>query len=108
METPQEATIGMQRLVGKIAVLLTFIYLMILISGAARLARGIETNPVTWGLFLLPAVAFVPAVVDGVKLHRTLDPERLKPLWRHCALYTLIGLVLLIATAYSIIEVNGS
>ncbi|BCY09209.1 hypothetical protein [Actinoplanes sp. L3-i22] len=108
METPQEATIRMQRLVGKVAFLLTFIYIMILISGAARLVSGVETNPVVWGLFLLPAAAFVPAMIDAVKLHRTSDPDSLKPLWRHCALYTVIGLVLLIATAYSIIAVNGS
>ncbi len=98
----------MPRLVGKIACLLTFVYIMILISGVARLVRGIETNPVVWALFLLPAAAFVPAAADGVKLHRTADPGKIKTLWRHCALYTAIALALLIATAYSIIEVNGS
>ncbi|MBB4744366.1 hypothetical protein BJY16_007825 [Actinoplanes octamycinicus] len=95
-------------MVGKVAFLLAFVYLMLLISGAARLARGIGTNPITWGLLLVPAAAFVLAAAEGVKLHRTSDPERLSALWRRCAIYSVIAFVLLVAMAYSVIEVNGS
>jgi len=43
---------------------------------------------------------------SGVKLHRTTGPERIRALWRKCALYSAIGLVPLIATVVALDQVN--
>jgi hypothetical protein len=97
----------LRRLVGKFALLFAFIYLLVLMAGAFRAARGPELPAIGWVLFLLPGAAFVPAVMDAVRLHRTSDPERMTALWRRCALYSVVGVVLVIATVVSISKINS-
>jgi hypothetical protein len=92
----------LRRLVGKFALLFAFICVLVLMAEAFRALRGPELPTIGWVLFLLPGAAFVPAVKDAVRLHRTSDPERMTALWRRCALYSVIGMVLVIATVVSI------
>jgi len=61
----------MRLLVGKFALLLAFVYVLVLMSGLFRAVRGPELPVLGWVLFLLPGVAFVPAVMEAVRLHRT-------------------------------------
>ncbi|GIE89969.1 hypothetical protein [Actinoplanes regularis] len=107
MEAAEEAKLTLQRLVGKVALLLTFIYILFLLGGVMTLARGRDVSPFTWPLFVLPATAFVPAVLFAVKLHQTSDPVKLKDLWKRCAVYAITGFALLLAMAFSLIELNG-
>lgn len=96
----------MRRLVGKLALLIAFVYLLVLVGGIITLAQHTSVSVITWPLLAIPAAAFGPAVVDAVQLHRTSDPDRMKKLWRRCGLYALIGLVLLIADAVLLNQVN--
>ena len=97
----------LRRLVGKFALLFAFIYVLVLMAGAFRAVRGPELPDIGWILFLLPGAAFVPAVKDAVRLHRTSDPERMTALWRRCALYSVIGMALVIAAAVSISKMDS-
>lgn len=101
-------TTEMRRLVGKFALLFAFIYVLVLFGGVVALSQDTSVPVITWPLLLLPAPGFVVGVMDAIKLHRTSDPERMKVLWRRCALYTAIGMVLLIADAIILNQVNGS
>jgi len=98
----------MRRLVGKFALLFAFIYVLVLMAGVFRAVRGPELPALGWVLFLLPGAAFVPAVMDAVRLHRTSDPERMTALWRRCALYSVIGVVLVVSTVASISKMGAS
>lgn len=60
----------MRRLVGKFAFLLAGIYLLVLF-GVAVSSAAHRTFVIAWVLLLLPAAAFVVAVIDGFRLHRT-------------------------------------
>lgn len=100
-------TLEMRRLVGKFALLLAIAYVLILFGGVMALAQGTDFPVVTYPLVVLPAVAFVPAVIDAVRLHRTADAVRTKALWRRSALSSLIGVALLIAIAVMVNQVNG-
>jgi hypothetical protein len=102
-----EPAIAMRRLVGKFALLLAFVYILVLFGGVVGLVQDTSVPAITWPLILLPAPAFVVAVRDAVRLHRSTEPERMKALWRRCALFTVIGLVLLIAGAVILNQVNG-
>jgi hypothetical protein len=101
-------TTEMQRLVGKFALLFAFVYVLVLLGGVIALVRGSSLPLISWALILLPAAAFVPSVVDAVRLHQTTDPDRMKQLWRRCALYSLIGIVLLATTAIILERMNTS
>lgn len=103
-----ESAIEMRRLVGKFALLFAFIYVLVLFGGVVTLTQHTSVPVITWPLILLPGAAFVPAVIDAVRLHRTSDPDQLSSLWRRCALYSVIGMVLLVATAIILNQVNGS
>lgn len=103
---PTAETTEMRRLVGKVALLIAFVYVLVLFGGVITLVQDTSVNVITWPLLIVPAAAFVPSVVDAVQLHRTSDPDRMKTLWRRCGLYALIGLVLLIATAVILNQVN--
>jgi hypothetical protein len=98
----------MRRLVGKFALLFAFVYVLVLLGGVIALVRGTSLPLISWALILLPAAAFVPSVVDAVRLHQTSDPDRLRELWRRCALYSVIGIVLLVATAIVLDRMNAS
>ncbi|MEV8507867.1 hypothetical protein AB0368_24015 [Actinoplanes sp. NPDC051475] len=63
----------MQRLAGKFAFLFTGVYLIILLSAVVTTASGEPIPLVGWPLLLLPAAAFVPSCIEGVRLHRTTD-----------------------------------
>jgi hypothetical protein len=52
-----------------------------------------------WLLLPIPAVAFVPAAIDAINLHRTEEQGRLRRLWRRCALLGVGGMASLIAVA---------
>jgi hypothetical protein len=83
----------MRRLVGKFAFLFSGVYLLVLFG----VAVSHRTFVFAWVLLLLPAAAFLVAVIDGFRLHRTDDVAAMKSLWRRCLLYLVIGVVLLIA-----------
>jgi hypothetical protein len=99
-------TTEMRRLVGKVALLIAFVYVLVLFGGVITLVQATSVNVITWPLLILPAAAFVPSVIDAVHLHRTSDPDRMKTLWRRCGLYALIGLGLLIVAAVILNQVN--
>jgi hypothetical protein len=54
---------------------------------------------IAWPILLLPAAAFVPAVLDAFRLHRTTEAAARTKLWRRRLLYAVIGMVLLVVTA---------
>ncbi len=107
MESAEEAKLTLQRWVGKVTFLLAFIYVLFLLGGVMTLVRGRDVSPFTWPLFVLPAIAFVPAVKFALALHQTSDPAKLPDLWKRCAVYAIIGLALTIAMAFALIGVNG-
>jgi hypothetical protein len=92
----------LRRLVGKFALLFAFIYLLFLMTGVFRAIRGPSLPVEGWPLFLIPGGAFVPAVVNAVRLHRTSDSDRLKTMWPRCAAYTVAGMVLIVAGTIAI------
>lgn len=98
----------LRRLVGKFALLSAFIYLLYLMVGVIRAIRGPALPAEGWPLFLLPGAVFVPAVVYAVRLHRTSDPERLKALWPRCAVYTIAGVVLIVAGSIAISKMGST
>ncbi|GGL18953.1 hypothetical protein [Mangrovihabitans endophyticus] len=103
---PTAEVTELRKLVGKLAFLLAFVYLLVLGGGLVTLASGTQVSVITWPLILLPGAAFAPAVINAVRLHRTPEPAQMKNLWRSCALYTVIGLMLLIATAIILNQVQ--
>jgi hypothetical protein len=92
-------TVEMSRLVGKFAFFFAGVYLLVLFGVLVSAATGEPLPLLAWPLLLLPAAAFVPAVLDGFRLHRTADPAVMKALWRRCLLFMVIAVVLLAATA---------
>jgi hypothetical protein len=103
-----DPTTEMRRLVGKFALLFAFVYVLVLLGSVIALVRGTSLPLISWALILLPAAAFVPSVMDAVRLHQTSDPDRMKALWRRCALYSLIGIVLLAVAAIILNRMNAS
>jgi hypothetical protein len=97
----------LRRLVGKFALLFAFIYLLFLMTGVFRAIRGPSLAVEGWPLFLIPGAAFVPAVVNAVRLHRTSDPDRLKTLWPRCAAFTVAGMVLIVAGTIAISKIGS-
>ena len=93
------STLEMRRLVGRFAFFFAGIYLLVLFGAVVSAATG-DAPPLLAGpLLLVPAAAFVVAVLDGLRLHRTTDAAATRSLWRRCPLYTAIGMVLLVAAA---------
>jgi hypothetical protein len=60
----------MRRLVGKFALLLAFVYVLVLMAGVFRAVRGPELPALGWVLFLVPGAALVAladkAVIAGI------------------------------------------
>jgi hypothetical protein len=102
MNGTEEAKLTLQRVVGKFALLFAFIYLLTIFAGFVTLYQGDEVPVTTWLLLIPAGVAFVPAVVDAVNLHRTRDPDRLRKLWKRCGLLAVTGLVLLVVASFAV------
>ncbi|GID29131.1 hypothetical protein [Paractinoplanes brasiliensis] len=96
----EEAKLTLRRVVGKFALLFAFIYLLALLAVFITAYQGDEVPVSTWLLLVPAGVAFVPAVVDAVNLHRTEDPVRLSKLWKRCGLLAVSGMVLLVASSF--------
>jgi hypothetical protein len=90
-------TLEIRRLVGKFAFFFVGVYVLVLFGAVVSMGTGEPLPLVAWPLLLLPAAAFVPAVLDGLRLHRTAGPAVMKALWRRCLLFTVIAIVLLVA-----------
>jgi hypothetical protein len=93
---PSAEVTELRRLVGKFALLFAFVYLLALIVGVIRLVQTHSLPLVNVSVLVTPGAAFVPAIVYAVRLHRTSDPQLMKTLWRHCAVYAVAGLAVLI------------
>jgi hypothetical protein len=104
---PSSETMEMRRLVGKFALLFAFVYVLVLVGGVITLVQRVSAPWITWPLIIVPAAAFVPAVLDAVSLHRTADPGRTKLLWRRCGLLTLVGAALVAVAATVLNGVNS-
>lgn len=103
---PAEAKLNLQRLVGKFSLLFALIYVQILIAAVVVAFRDGLQPLVVWLLLLVPMLAFAPATVDAVKLHRTREPESLRRLWRRCGLLGVSGMALLVVVALVIGDVD--
>jgi len=89
----------MRRLAGSFALLLAAIYGLLLVVAVSDLVRGV-THPVgVWLLLLVPAPVFGPAVVAGIRLHRTRDREVMRRLWPKALLAATAGMALTVAAA---------
>jgi len=92
-------TLEMRRLAGKFTLLVVFVYLLALFGMTVAVITGQGPHWLAWLLLPLPAVAFVPAAVAAVRLHRTQDPMETSRLWRRCVLLAAIGAALLAPAA---------
>jgi hypothetical protein len=104
---PSSETMEMRRLVGKFALLFAFVYVLVLAGGVITLVQHVSAPWITWPLIIIPAAAFVPAVVDAIRLHRTSDDDQTKALWRRCGLLTLVGMALVAVAAIVLNGVNS-
>jgi hypothetical protein len=89
--------VEMQRLAGKFAFLFAGVYLIILFSAVVSAATGNPIPLIGWPLLLIPAAAFVPSFIEGVRLHRTTDAAELSQLWWRSLGMAAIGLALAVA-----------
>ncbi len=96
----EEAKLMLKRLVGKFAFFFTIVYFLLVFAGLVRLTQGDHVPMSTWLLLIPAGVAFVPAVIDGLNLHRISDSERLDRLWKSCGILTVSGVVLLVLAAF--------
>lgn len=87
----------MQRLAGKFAFLFAGVYLIILFSAVVSAATGSPIPLIGWPLLLIPAAAFIPSFIEGIRLHRTTDAAALSQLWWRSLGMAVIGLALAIA-----------
>ncbi|MFB9235518.1 hypothetical protein ACFFWC_08200 [Plantactinospora siamensis] len=91
--------VEMRLLAGKVALLLAGIYCLMFVALAVAVGTH-ETLPLLeWVLVPLPSVAFAPAVVAAIQLHRTSDPARQSRLWRRSLLLAGVGFGLFVAVA---------
>jgi hypothetical protein len=97
----------MQRLAGKVAFLFAGVYLLILFSAVVTTSTGAPIPLVGWPLLLIPAAAFVPSFVEGVKLHRTTDAAVLSRLWWRSLGMAAIGLVLAVTAVIIVGRIEG-
>ncbi len=107
MDGVDEAKLTLRRVVGKVALLFAFIYVLTLFAGFVTLYSGGEVPVTTWLLLIPAGIAFVPAVADAVRLHRTRDPERLSRLWKRCGVLAVTGMALLVAASIAVGAINS-
>jgi hypothetical protein len=86
--------VEMQRLAGKFAFLFAGVYLIILFSAVVSAATGDPIPLIGWALLLIPATAFIPSFLEGVRLHRTTDAAALSQLWWRSLGLAAVGLAL--------------
>jgi hypothetical protein len=97
----------MRRLAGKFALFLAGCYALVVGSMVIGVLMGGRIPLFEWFLMPIPAAAFVPSVMDAVKLHRTADPDRLKTLWRRSLGLAVIGTAVLFAVALVVERINS-
>src|SRR5437588_9891098 len=97
-----DPSLEMRRLVGKFAFLFAGVYVLVLFGTGVAAATGQRLPLVAWPLLFLPGVAFVVAVRDGFRLHRTTEPAAMRMLWRRCLLFVVVAVVLLAVTAVGV------
>lgn len=102
-----DPSLEMRRLAGKFAFFLAGCYVLVVGSMIIGVAIGGPIPVFEWFLLPLPAVAFVPSVMDAVRLHRTTEPERLRTLWRRSLGLAVIGTAVLFAVAFLIERINS-
>lgn len=93
--------------VGKLALLLAFVYVLVLVAAAVGVARGDGIPIIGYVLLLLPAAAFAAASRDAVKLHQASDSDQAGAVVKRCALYAGLGLLLLIAVGVTVDGMNN-
>ncbi|MFI6079104.1 hypothetical protein ACIA5C_47120 [Actinoplanes sp. NPDC051343] len=98
----------MQRTAGKLAFFLAGVYLIVVFGLVVSTATGNPIPIVGWPIALVPAIAFVYAFIDAVKLHRTADDVESTKLWRRSLLYAVIGSVLTVAAVVIINRIESS
>jgi hypothetical protein len=91
--------VELQRVAGKFAFFFAGCYLLVLFGAAVTTVNGDPIPVLGWLLLLLPAAAFVPSVLDAVKLHRSADTAALSQLWWRTLAFAAVGLALLVAAA---------
>jgi hypothetical protein len=94
-----DPVLEMRRLAGKFALFLAGAYALVVYVGMLRVWHGTHLPTLEWVLLPVPALAFVPSVVDAVRLHRTKEPARMKVLWRRSLALAVLGTVALFAEA---------
>lgn len=90
--------IEIRRWFGKVALLLAGVWIAVLIA----LTAGGSVPALNLVLGVLPAVAFGPATYFAVGLHRTDGPERINKLWPWALGAAVVGMVLLLGSAYGL------
>jgi hypothetical protein len=97
----------MQRLAGKFAFLFAGVYLILLFSAVVTTATGAPIPLIGWPLMLIPAAAFVPSVIEAVKLHQTTDAAVLSALWWRSLGLAVAGLVLAVVAVIIVGRIEG-
>jgi hypothetical protein len=103
----QDPARELRLVVGRVALLLAFVYVLALVAALIGLAKGDGIPVLGYAFLLLPAAAFVVSSHDAIKLHRASDVNRQKFLVKRCALYAGLGLVILISAAVAIDGMNN-
>jgi hypothetical protein len=92
---------------GKLALLLAFVYLLVLVAALVDVARGDGIPVVGYVLLLLPGGAFVMASRDAITLHRASDVGLEKAALKRCASYAGLGLAILAAVGVAVDRITG-
>lgn len=91
--------VELRRLIGIEALLLAGVYILVLFAAVVAALSGNRISVWGWPLLTLPGFAFVPAVADALRLHRTTGLARMTLLWRRCGISAGTGTMLLFAVA---------
>jgi hypothetical protein len=69
-----DSRVELRRLIGKVALPLAGVYILVLFAAVVAALSENRISAWGWPLLTLPGFAFVPAVADALRLHRTTDP----------------------------------
>ncbi|GAA2573766.1 hypothetical protein GCM10010435_56090 [Winogradskya consettensis] len=89
-------------MVGKLALLLAFVYVLVLVAALVGVAKGEGIPFVGYVVLLLPALPFVMSSREAVRLHRAGDVDQARTSLKRCAMYAGLGLVLLIVVGMAL------